>query len=65
MKNVVYSREWDKNEQITAETHQIMNTRPLYDEYYMKLLYFICKFMTSLESSFKAFEVDKMLCLLC
>lgn len=37
-----------------------MNTRPLLDEYYMKLLYFICKFLLPLESSSKAFEVDKM-----
>lgn len=42
-----------------------MNTRPLFDEFYMELLYSIFKFMTSLESSFKVFEVDKMLCLLC
>ncbi len=63
MKNAVYPREREKNAQITAETHQIINTGPLLDEYYMNLLYFICEFMSSLES-FKAFEVVKMLCLL-
>lgn len=59
MKNVVYPRERDKNEQITAETRQIMNMGPLLDEYYMKLLYLNCTFVPSLEP-FKAFEVDKM-----
>lgn len=40
-----------------------MNMKPSLDERYIKLLYYICKRMPSLES-FKAFEVNKMLCLL-
>lgn len=49
-----YSREGDKDEQITAETHQVVNTRPLLDEYYMKLLYFSCTFLPSWESVFQS-----------
>lgn len=57
MKNVAYPWEWDKNEQIIAESHQILNMRPLLDEYYMKLFYIIWKCMPSLEPV-TAFEVD-------
>lgn len=63
MKNALYPGERNKNEQITGKSHQIMNMKPSLDERYIKLLYYICKRMPSLES-FKAFEVNKMLCLL-
>lgn len=52
MENALRSRGEDKNEQITAETHQIMNTRPLLDKYYMKLFFIV-------------FELLKTVTLLC